>query len=204
MILHKIKIIMEKRGGKRPGAGRKASFGEPTTQVRIPNSQVPAIVSWLEDYRQTKQQVDVDRLVVKQMGAIAVDPQPVPLWLNAFLHTVPAGFPSPADDYAEKLDLNTHLIQHPSATFIVRVSGHSMVGAGIFDGDELIVDRAIQPAHGHVVVAVVDGELTVKRLHRQGAQITLKAENAQYPDLPIRPEQDFRIWGVVTRVLHKV
>jgi DNA polymerase V len=71
-------------------------------------------------------------------------------------------------------------------------------------GDELIVDRAIDPAHGHVVVAVVDGELTIKRLHREGERLILKAENPQYPDLLVNPEQNFSIWGVVTRVLHKV
>ena len=192
------------RGGKRPGAGRRSHFGEPTTLMRVPTSKVPTLVSWLNQWRQGQQQTDIDRQVQQQMGAVALNPHVAPVWLNAFLHTVPAGFPSPADDYAEKLDLNTHLIQHPSATFIVRVSGHSMIGAGIFDGDELIVDRAIQPAHGHVVVAVVDGELTVKRLHLEGVTPLLRAENPTFPDLRIKPEQNFQIWGVVTRVLHKV
>lgn len=85
--------------------------------------------------------------------------------LPVFLGRLPAGFPSPADDYIEgKLDLNRHLIKHPAATFFVRVTGNSMTGAGIHSGDLLIVDRSLEPTDGHVVVAVLDGELTVKRL----------------------------------------
>jgi DNA polymerase V len=85
-----------------------------------------------------------------------------------FIVTVPAGFPSPAEDYAEgPLDLNRYLIHHPAATFFVRVKGDSMIGAGIFCGDLLIVDRALMPNHGNVVIAVVNGDLTVKRFHQE-------------------------------------
>jgi len=88
-----------------------------------------------------------------------------------FAAGVPAGFPSPADDYIDRhLDLHEHLIEHPAATFYVRASGDSMVGAGIHDGDLLIVDRAVEPRDGHIVIAVVHGELTVKRLRRRRRQ----------------------------------
>lgn len=119
---------------------------------------------------------------------------------------VPAGFPSPAQDYFDgSLDLNEHLIKDRTSTFIVRVSGDSMIGAGISDGDELVVDRAITPAHGNVVVAILDGELTVKRLElERGGGVLLRAENANYPTIRVRELSDLRIWGVVTVCLHRV
>lgn len=109
-----------------------------------------------------------------------------------FIVTVPAGFPSPADDYAEgPLDLNRHLIRHPAATFFVRVKGDSMIGAGIFSGDLLIVDRAMNPTNGSIVIAVVNGDLTVKRLHRSKGGITLLPENPAYRPIEIDHSTDF-------------
>ncbi|PKY11322.1 peptidase S24/S26A/S26B [Acidithiobacillus marinus] len=100
------------------------------------------------------------------------------------LSRIAARFPSPADDYIEKqMDLNVHLIQHQEATFILRVSGWSMRDVGIFDGDEIIVDRAITPSDGKIVVAAINGELTVKRLRRVGATIHLQAENPEFPPI---------------------
>lgn len=119
-----------------------------------------------------------------------------------FVSRVPAGFPSPADDYMDKgLDLNEYLIQHPAATFYCRVSGESMTGLGIFDGDILIVDRAVRPAHGDVVLAVLDGELTCKVLdmHKQ----RLLAANRDYDPIPIREGSDFSIEGVVTSSIRR-
>lgn len=114
-----------------------------------------------------------------------------------------AGFPSPADDYVDQtLDLNTHLISHPAATFYVRVRGHSMRGAGIHDGDLLIVDRALTPRLGRIVVALVNGEFTVKRLTRHGGQIWLMAEHPDYPPIRLQEDIDDRIWGTVTYVIH--
>ena len=114
-------------------------------------------------------------------------------------------FPSPADDYVEKqIDLNTHLIQHKEATFILRVTGWSMRDVGIFDGDEIIVDRAITPVDGKIVVAAIDGELTVKRLRQIGTAVHLGAENPDFPDIVLNEGQELCIWGVVTRVLHRV
>jgi DNA polymerase V len=118
---------------------------------------------------------------------------------------VPAGFPSPAQDYFDgRVDLNTHLLKDVNSTFIVRVSGDSMKNAGISHGDEVIVDRALTPAHGDVVVAVLDGELTLKRLWAHDGRIILKAENPKYPDIAVATLSELSIWGVVTRCLHHV
>ena len=123
--------------------------------------------------------------------------------LPLFMEPVSAGFPSPAGDYVEgKLDLNRHLIRHPAATFFVRVTGDSMIGAGIHSGDLLIVDRAIEPTDGKVVVVALDGELTVKRLSIRDNRVTLVPENERYAPIDITPEHQFEIWGVVTNVIH--
>ena len=125
--------------------------------------------------------------------------------LPIFLGRLPAGFPSPADDYLEgKLDLNRHLIKHPAATFFVRVTGDSMIGAGIHSGDLLVVDRSLEPADKHVVVAVLDGELTVKRLFKQNGVLRLLPENLNYQPIEITPQQTIEIWGVVTSVIHSL
>ena len=120
-----------------------------------------------------------------------------------FLASVSAGFPSPAEDYIEgRLDLNRHLIKHPAATFFVRVAGDSMIDAGIHPGDILVVDRAVEPADGRVVIAVIDGELTVKRIAQRGGRLYLVADNSRYAPLEIIEEMEFEIWGVVTTVVH--
>lgn len=125
---------------------------------------------------------------------------------RALLHkAVPAGFPSPADDYVERrLSLDEHLIQHRESTFFMRVAGHSMREMGIFDGDLLVVDRSVPAAHGSVVVAVVDGEFTVKQLLYTPQGKVLRAAHPDFPDVAIQPEQDFSIWGVVQWNVHKV
>ena len=117
---------------------------------------------------------------------------------------VQAGFPSPADDFIEKqLDLNEMMIQHPAATFFVRVEGESMIDAGIQSGDILVVDRSLEPVNGKIVVAIINGEFTVKRLGRKGEKIFLYAENAKYPDICVEPGSDFEVWGIVSFVIHK-
>ncbi len=127
-----------------------------------------------------------------------------------FYFTVPvsAGFPSPAEDYVEgRIDLNRALIPHPSSTFILGVAGDSMLGAGIHDGDRLIVDRAVEPTDGRVVVAIVGGELLVKRLRRRRGRVWLEPDppSDRYPDLEIvAGGLELVIWGVVTCVLHEV
>src|SRR5690625_5234808 len=116
---------------------------------------------------------------------------------------VPVGFPSPAQDYsATQIDLTQLLIKDELSTFIVRVAGDSMEGAGIYDGDELIVDRGIEPRDGHVVIAIVDGEMTVKRLRVTATGVVLRAENAAYPDVQVAELSELVVWGVAIRCLH--
>lgn len=111
---------------------------------------------------------------------------------------VSAGFPSPAADYEDKrLDINDYLVRNPVSTFFFPVQGDSMQGAEIFDGDILVVDRSIKAAHGQIVVAFVDGERLVKRLHNRQGRVALVAENPAYPPLEIRGEMELVIWGVV-------
>ena len=118
---------------------------------------------------------------------------------------VAAGFPSPAQDYFDgRIDLNAHLIKDITSTFVVRVTGDSMEGAGISDGDELIVNRALEPRDGSVVIAVLDGELTVKRLRITGNGVVLQADNPRYPDIRVPALSELTIWGVATRCLHHV
>ena len=118
---------------------------------------------------------------------------------------VAAGFPSPAQDYFDgRIDLNAHLIKDITSTFVVRVTGNSMEGAGISDGDELIVNRALEPKDGSVVIAVLDGELTVKRLRITATGVFLPAENPRYQDIKVSALSELTIWGVATRCLHHV
>ncbi len=116
---------------------------------------------------------------------------------------VAAVFPSPADDYVEVgIDLNDQLIRHPTSTFFLRVSGDSMIGAGIHDGDLLVVDRSLDPRPGRVVVAVLDGAFTLKRLARYRGRLRLEAANPEYPALELHRCGDVQIWGVAIHVIH--
>lgn len=136
------------------------------------------------------------RVIEAGLSLLSVPVAPVP---------VAAGYPSPAQDYFDgRIDLNEHLIKDITSTYIVRVSGASMEGAGISDGDELIVNRALEPHDGCVVVAVLDGELTIKRLRITAAGVVLQAENPAYPDIEVPALADLTIWGVATRCLHHV
>ena len=123
----------------------------------------------------------------------------LPLMLSA----VPCDFPSPAEDYVERsLNLHEHYVKNPASTFFMRTIGDSMNGAGIFSGDLLIVDRSLQARNGRVVIAVVNGELTVKRLIRQNGCTLLMPENPDFKPLDISEHEDVTIWGVVTEVIH--
>lgn len=124
--------------------------------------------------------------------------QPSALPLHLYAMRVPAGFPSPAEDFLEgKLDLNEHLVRHPAATYFVRAEGESMKDVGIFCGDLLVIDRSIQPNSGDVVIAVVDGDLTVKRLMKAPNGWRLCAANPSFADIPLATN-GCDIWGVVT------
>ncbi len=122
-----------------------------------------------------------------------------------FESSVPAGYPSIAEDYVDRaLDLNELLIKHPAATFFVRVKGTSMINAGIHSHDILIVDRALTPTHNKIVVARIDGELTVKRMNVEKDKIILVADNPEYEPIEITHTMDFEVWGVVTCIIHQV
>ena len=139
---------------------------------------------------------------------VIVDP-PVPLEKRTsraipLYTTVQAGFPSPADDYVEKsIDLNEQLVRNPPSTFFVRAKGDSMKDAGIASGDILVVDKAVTAANRQIVVAMLDGEFTVKRLRRRKDRVFLESGNEDFPPREITPDQELVIWGVVTYVIHQ-
>lgn len=129
--------------------------------------------------------------------------RPTGLALNLYGSRVPAGFPSPADDHVEgRLDLNEHLIRRPAATYFVRAEGESMRDAGIFSGDLLIVDRGVQPRADDIVIAVIHGDLTVKRLTGSDRGWKLSAANPSFADIPLT-EVGFELWGVVTHSIRR-
>lgn len=167
------------KGGKRIGSGRPkgtGKFGELTVAMRIPASEVDNVLKWVENkfYR-------------------------LPFYQDA----ISAGLPNQvSEEVADMLDLNELLIKHPSTTFLLKVYGSSMVKAGIFHNDILIVDRSIQPSNGKIVIAAVNGELTVKRLSIGKDQVQLVAENDDYQPIEITSDTDLHILGVVTNVIH--
>lgn len=119
-----------------------------------------------------------------------------PIWLQAARVSVAAGFPSPAEDHqVERIELMRQLVRHPQATFYIRIAGDSMRDAGILDGSVVLVDKAIKPQHGHIVIAVVDGEFTCKRLHLCGAHLHLKPENPAFPVIDPKDGQIVEIWA---------
>lgn len=126
------------------------------------------------------------------------------LQIPLFQSAISAGFPSPADDYIElKIDLNCYLVKNPAATFYVRVKGNSMENAGIYEGDILVVDRALPPKENNIAICVIAGEFTVKRLTLREGRIYLLAENTGYLPIEITNETDFQIWGIVAYIIHK-
>jgi DNA polymerase V len=193
-----------RHGGKRHGAGRhrgSGPYGEPTLPIRVPLRLVTSVKELLSHATQA----DLKKAEAFWIEGVYWPAEAASLPLTLYATRVAAGFPSPADDYVEgQLDLNSHLIKHPAATFFVRVAGDSMIGAGIHSGDILVVDRALEPVDGKIVIAVLDGELTVKRLRRRDGVVCLVAENEHYPLIPINEDMDFMIWGVVTSVIHQL
>ena len=117
--------------------------------------------------------------------------------------SVSAGFPSPADDYTEEnIDLNEHLISNPFSTFFLRVKGESIINAGIKDKDLIIVDKSLIAKPGNIIIAMIDGEFTIKRLSIKNDELYLKAENHNYPDFSFKNHIDVQIWGVVIYSIH--
>lgn len=173
--------MQKQHGGARVGAGRPvgSTKKEATKPLRVPISLISEIKKLIESSSAEK--------------------------LPLFGSQVRAGFPSPADDYIEDyLDLNEYLIKHPAATFLVRAKGKSMIDASIKSGDILIVDRSITPVHGKIVIAAVNGELTVKRLYIKEGITKLIPENPDFPEIPLNADMDVTIWGVVTNIIHQV
>lgn len=163
------------RGGFRKGSGRPVSA--PTKVIRVPLRLLPVI----------------EKLQQEELG--------IPLYSSK----VQAGFPSPTDDYIEKyLDLNTQFIKHPSSTFVLQAMGDSMKEAGISSGDWLLVDRSIEPVDGKIVIAAVNGELTVKRLSRHNNSVVLLPANPAYEPIIIHENFELVIWGVVILVIHEL
>ena len=117
---------------------------------------------------------------------------------------IPAGFPSPADDYLDlKLDLNKELVNNPNATFYARVKGCSMQDAGIQEGDVLVIDRSREPKNDDIAVCFIDGEFTVKRIRKETAAIWLLPANRKYKAVKVTEDNEFMIWGIVTYVIHR-
>ena len=146
--------------------------------------------------------MNVDKMPKGAVPAMADPPRAeVPLMASAVM----AGFPSPAEQYVERpLDLNELLVARPAATYFVRASGDSMTGAGIRDGDLLVVDRSLEPEDGATVIACVDGEFTVKTYRRDRDRVRLEAANPAYPPIRFAGEMELRVFGVVTAVVHRL
>lgn len=189
-------------GGRRPGAGRLSSreaYGAESVRVRVPATWVPVLEQEKRRLRRQRRAGDAIGDEVVPLGRPAEDPSRlrVPLYQSR----VQAGFPSPAEDFIEgRLDFNELLVKRPAATFCVRVTGASMTGAGIFPDDILVVDRSIEPerSFGKVVIAVIDGQMTVKRLIRQGERVLLQPDNPRFESIELNGDMDAIIWGVVT------
>jgi len=186
------------RGGFRPGAGRKENsgpFGEKTVVRRIPVSVSAVFDTYIQSLKAASG-ASFDSVFYREEISVT---------LPLFSNKVPAGFPSPAEgDIESYLDLNKHLIPKPATSFFVKVSGDSMILAGINDGDILVVDRSLEARNGSIVIAVLNGELTVKRLKLEAARCYLKPENDVFEPIEVTSEMDFSIWGVVTSVIHQL
>jgi len=182
-------------GGARTGAGRPKGSGkykEPTKAIRVPEGSISYIKDFLQQYP------DVTPITELSSSDAAQEDNIVKLEIPLFSSTVAAGFPSPAEDHIEDtLDLNDYMVQRPDSTFMLRVEGESMKNAGILPNDILIVDRSIKAIHNKIVIAAIDGELTVKRLFHRGGLIKLLPENPAYPEIEVESESDLIIWGVV-------
>lgn len=192
----------KKHGGARAGAGRKLKFGEKTALIRVPESAQPVVIDFLNELAHKRQ---TESKWPSNLKPVKLAENPSSFKIPLFNHTIRAGFPSPADDYvADTLDLNEHLMPRKEATFLLTVSGDSMIGAGIHDGDILIVDRSITPANGKVVIAVLDGQFTVKTLEKTRGKIRLLPANPDFEPIEMKDEQELQIWGVVTKVIHSL
>lgn len=180
--------ISSNHGGRREGAGRPKGSGkykEPTKAIRVPEGSLSFIKDYLKNYPELTLTSGTPNNVAK-------------LEIPVFSSKVAAGLPSHAEDHIEDtLDLNDYMVQHPDNTFMLRVEGESMKGIGILPNDILVVDRSLKAIHNKIVIAALDGELTVKRLYHRGGLVKLLPENPAYPEIELESENDLVIWGVV-------
>jgi DNA polymerase V len=187
-------------GGFRTGAGRKkgSMIKEPTTVVRVPESQKPVIKRFIEAYQRKEMQKSLDTVGAFEFPAIDAPKRALALYHSK----VPAGLPSAADEYVEKrLDTNDYLIDNHDATFFVTIQGYSMVDSGLLPGDKVVVDRSKIPAIGDIVLAYIDGEYTIKQLGRNkdGRPRLLPSNSSgEFKPIDIKDSMSFEIWGVVT------
>lgn len=191
----------DNRGGKRLGAGRKpgtGKFGELTSVLRVPVSQKAHITDFLAAYSKKKLHADLDSVAEFELPALDTEPIALPLYTSK----VSAGLPSPADEHVEKrLDPSEFLIDRKESTFFVTIQGYSMIDAGLLPGDKAVVDRSQLPSVGDIVLAVLNGEFTIKTLsrHKSGAPRLLPANSSgEYSPIEITEDMQFEIWGVVT------
>ena len=189
------------RGGKRDGAGRpqgSGKYGQPTQAIRVPSTLVNELKGFLKQYKENEK-APWPAFALKANVAQKLHR---PLYEDK----VAAGFPSPAEDQIDtQLDLNDHLVKNPASTFYVRVEGNSMIGAGIHHNDLLVVDLSLEARDGQIIIALLNGEFTVKRLKiSKNKSIQLVPENEEYPTISVKEGMDFRIWGVVTSVIHSL
>ncbi|MBD2176246.1 translesion error-prone DNA polymerase V autoproteolytic subunit [Pseudanabaena sp. FACHB-1998] len=208
------------RGGKRTGAGRPqgtGKYGEATKAVRLPIRIADEILAALSNKSDPVETGEVLAALSKKSESI----EPIELGttvqsifrperkmrvsLPLYLNPVAAGLPTLTEDYIDdNIDLNRHLVKHPDTTFLVRVVGESMKDVGIHPNDMLIVDRSLEVTNGQVVIAVINGDLTVKRIHRDREKLWLMPENKNFSPIEIDEHTDFHIWGVVTNVIHSL
>jgi DNA polymerase V len=187
------------RGGIRKGAGRRVGSGkfrEPTSVVRIPTSQEPVIKDFLTAYQKKRLNTDLNAVSEFELPSLHRAPVNLPLYSSK----VSAGFPSPAEEHVEKrLNPNDFLIDQEDATFFVTIQGYSMMDVGLLPGDKVVVDRSKTPNVGDIVLAVINGEFTIKTLakNKSGAPRLLPA-NKDFKPIEITEEMQFEIWGVVT------
>lgn len=191
-------ISKQAHGGTRSGAGRPKGSGkykESTKAIRVPEGSIRYIKDFLEHYPDV---TEIGLSVQSRALGYGIQNNVVKLEIPLFSSTVAAGYPSPAEDHVEDtLDLNDYMVQRPDSTFMLRVEGESMKNVGILPNDILIVDRSVKAEHNKIVIAALDGELTVKRLFHSGGLIKLLPENLAYPEITIESEAELVIWGVV-------
>lgn len=191
----------KQHGGKRAGAGRKPKQ-EASVRVSVPASAKETVVDLVKLISDRKAS---EGRWPDSMTLVRLADNPAPFKVPFFGHTVRAGFPSPADDYvADTLDLNDHLMPRKEASYLIRARGDSMVGLGIHDDDILVVDKSITAVDGCVVIALLDGQFTVKTLEKKRGKIRLMPANPEFQPIELQDEQELQIWGVVTNVIHSL